>query len=60
MAIDAARLAQSQPDNRWFTLAAELLARWAGELAAFRRHLDKRDPGWRDDPGFYPEAPPGG
>jgi hypothetical protein len=54
MAIDAARLARSHPDNRWIALAATLLARWAGELAAFRRHLDARDPGWREDPGFYP------
>src|SRR5579862_9294448 len=54
MAIDAARLARAHPGNRWFELAAKLLARWAGELAAFRRHLDVRDPTWRDDPGFYP------
>jgi hypothetical protein len=53
-AIDAARLASAQPENRWFELAARLLARWAGELAEFRRHLDERDPTWRDDPGFYP------
>ena len=56
MAIDAARLAQRHPENRWFALAAELAARWAGELAAFRHHLDQRDPGWRDDPGFYPRG----
>jgi hypothetical protein len=53
MGIDAARLAQRYPDNRWFSLAATLLARWAGELAAFRRNLDRRDPDWRTDPGFY-------
>jgi hypothetical protein len=49
-----ARLAASHPNNRWVALAAELLAGWAGELAAFRRHLDERDPTWRDDPDFYP------
>jgi hypothetical protein len=54
LAVDAARLATSHPNNRWIALAAELLVRWAGELAAFRRHLDERDPGWREDPGFYP------
>lgn len=54
MAIDAARLAHRYPDNVWFRRAAELLARCAGELAAFRHHLDARDPNWRDDPGFYP------
>jgi hypothetical protein len=58
MAIDAARLASSHPGNRWFALAADVLARWAGELAAFRCHLDERDPHWREDPGFYPGGAP--
>jgi len=43
--------------NPFWTKLAAALVRWADEIARGTRRLDERDPGWRDDPGFYPDGP---
>jgi hypothetical protein len=42
-----------------WALLARLFARWAEEISRGVRRLDHRDPGWRDDPGFYLKEDPG-
>jgi hypothetical protein len=53
-AATAARIADAHSEHAWIAAIARALKRWADML---RRHIeaqDRRDPGWRDDPGFYP------
>jgi hypothetical protein len=56
LSVNAARFAEAHPDWPWAARIAEALARWAAELERAIRHLDARDPGWRTDPGFYPDG----
>ncbi len=54
LAATAARLAEAHPQHKWLAAGARAMKRWADELACFIAALDKRDPGWTSDPGFYP------
>jgi hypothetical protein len=51
---DLARLVERYPDNAMLAKFAAAVVRWADELAHALRQLDRRDPGWRHDPSFYP------
>ena len=54
LAATVGRLAEAHPQHTWLTAGARALKRWADELTSFIAALDRRDPGWRSDPGFYP------
>jgi hypothetical protein len=55
-AVFFSRLAAQHPEWPWLAATAEALRRWADELARDIAARDQRDPGWRDEPGFYPAA----
>ncbi|MGH2965986.1 MAG: hypothetical protein ACRDMH_11475 [Solirubrobacterales bacterium] len=50
----AGRLAAAYPEHPWIARLAEALKRRADELASDIAARDRRDPGWRRDPSFYP------
>ncbi len=54
LAASVGRLAEAYPEQKWLAAGARALQRWADELACFIAALDRRDPGWRSDPAFYP------
>jgi hypothetical protein len=54
LAVTAGRLAETYPQAKWLAAGARALKRWADELAWFISALDRRDPGWRSEPAFYP------
>jgi hypothetical protein len=54
LAIATSRFAEAHPDWSWAAGIAVAFGRWADELAAELRARDARDPGWRQDPAFYP------
>jgi hypothetical protein len=56
LAVALGRLARALPDWRWLGTLAASAKRWADELAWDIRVRDTRDPGWRDDPGYYVAA----
>jgi hypothetical protein len=56
LAVAAARFAEAHPEGGWASSCARTLSRWAEELGAELRARDVRDPGWRQDPSFYPSA----
>ena len=53
-ALLAGRLAAAYPDHPWIAWLAKALKRCAYELALDIGAGDRRDPGWRSDPSFYP------
>jgi hypothetical protein len=54
LAATVGRLAEAHPQYKWLAAGARALKCWADELACFVAVLDKRDPGWRSEPAFYP------
>ena len=54
VAAGAGRLAEAHPEHPWIAALARALKRWADELARDIAARDRRDPGWRSDPSFYP------
>jgi hypothetical protein len=54
LAATVGRLAEAHPQHKWLATLARALKCWADELARDIAVRDKRDPGWRSDPGFYP------
>jgi hypothetical protein len=55
-AVFFSRLAARHPGCPWLATMAEALKRWADELKRDTDARDRRDPGWRGDPAFYPSA----
>ena len=54
LAVTVGRFAEAYPRATWLAAGARALKRWADELGWFISALDRHDPGWRSDPGFYP------
>ena len=54
LAATVGRVAEAHPQHKWLAALARALKCWADELARDIAVRDKRDPGWRSDPGFYP------
>ena len=54
LAATVGRLADAHPQHEWLAALARALKRWADELASDVAARDRRDPGWRSDPRFYP------
>ena len=52
--LTVGRLAEAHPQHKWLATLARALKRWADELARDIAARDRRDPGWRSDPAFYP------
>src|SRR5438093_7108165 len=47
------RVVEVRGDDPIIPLILEYMVRWADEQAGGIRHLDKRYPEWRQDPGFH-------
>jgi hypothetical protein len=54
LAATVGRLAEAHPQHKWWAALARALKCWADELAHHLAAQDRRDPGWRSDPRFYP------